>query len=150
MTHERCRSQLSRSRKTPCIFGGIHTCAPIDSSVPRKSSTASRLCSIPTATWRDKAANTPKRRSRIAGARDCRLACAGSPRPEPCPPCARPEVDGGYYWDGLYSQNPPVREFLAGVRKEETPDELWILRINPQHVRSNRGPTPKFRTVKTS
>ena len=42
------------------------------------------------------------------------------------------EVDGGYYWDGLYSQNPPVREFLAGVRKEETPDELWILRINPQ------------------
>ena len=60
------------------------------------------------------------------------------------------EVDGGYYWDGLYSQNPPVRKFLAGVRKEETPDELWILRINPQHVRSNRGPTPKFRTVKTS
>lgn len=42
------------------------------------------------------------------------------------------EVDGGYYWDGLYSQNPPVREFLAGVRKEATPDELWILRINPQ------------------
>ena len=42
------------------------------------------------------------------------------------------QVDGGYYWDGLYSQNPPVREFLAGVRKEETPDELWILRINPQ------------------
>ena len=42
------------------------------------------------------------------------------------------EVDGGYYWDGLYSQNPPVREFLAGVRKEQTPDELWIVRINPQ------------------
>jgi NTE family protein len=42
------------------------------------------------------------------------------------------EVDGGYYWDGLYSQNPPVREFLASVRKEATPDELWILRINPQ------------------
>lgn len=42
------------------------------------------------------------------------------------------EVDGGYYWDGLYSQNQPVREFLAGVRKEATPDELWILRINPQ------------------
>ena len=41
------------------------------------------------------------------------------------------EVDGGYYWDGTYSQNPPVREFLAGVRKEATPDELWILRINP-------------------
>ena len=26
-------------------------------------------------------------------------------------------IDGGYYWDGLYSQNPPVREFLAGTRR---------------------------------
>jgi NTE family protein len=41
-------------------------------------------------------------------------------------------IEGGYYWDGLYSQNPPVREFLAGVDKEEVPDELWIIRINPQ------------------
>lgn len=41
-------------------------------------------------------------------------------------------IDRGYYWDGLYSQNPPVREFLAGVDKEEVPDELWIVRINPQ------------------
>jgi NTE family protein len=39
-------------------------------------------------------------------------------------------IGGGYYWDGLYSQNPPVREFLAGV--EEVPDELWILRLSPQ------------------
>jgi NTE family protein len=39
-------------------------------------------------------------------------------------------IDGGYYWDGLYSQNPPVREFFAGT--EEVPDELWVLRINPQ------------------
>jgi NTE family protein len=38
--------------------------------------------------------------------------------------------DGGHYWDGLYSQNPPVREFFAGV--DEVPDELWIVRINPQ------------------
>jgi NTE family protein len=37
---------------------------------------------------------------------------------------------GGHYWDGLYSQNPPVREFLAGA--DEVPDELWIVRINPQ------------------
>jgi NTE family protein len=41
-------------------------------------------------------------------------------------------IDDGYYWDGLYSQNPPVREFLSGVPKDETPDELWIVRINPQ------------------
>jgi NTE family protein len=42
------------------------------------------------------------------------------------------EIDGRYYWDGLYSQNPPVREFLAGVRKNDVPDEIWIVRINPQ------------------
>lgn len=34
-------------------------------------------------------------------------------------------VDGGLYWDGLFSQNPPVRE-LADVR----PDELWVIQIN--------------------
>ena len=42
------------------------------------------------------------------------------------------KIDNGYYWDGLYSQNPPIREFLAGVRKEHVPDEIWVLRINPQ------------------
>jgi NTE family protein len=36
----------------------------------------------------------------------------------------------GYYWDGLYSQNPPVHEFVA--EPGEAPDELWIVRINPQ------------------
>ncbi|MGZ8402206.1 MAG: patatin-like phospholipase family protein [Rhodoplanes sp.] len=44
------------------------------------------------------------------------------------------EIDGGYYRDGLYSQNPPVREFLAGVRREHVPDEIWIVRINPQQT----------------
>ena len=37
-----------------------------------------------------------------------------------------------YYWDGLYSQNPPVRDFFAGAPHEQIPDELWIIRINPQ------------------
>jgi NTE family protein len=41
-------------------------------------------------------------------------------------------IDGGYYWDGLYSQNPPIREFFAGVDTYEVPDELWVIRINPQ------------------
>ncbi|MGA8885281.1 MAG: patatin-like phospholipase family protein, partial [Pseudolabrys sp.] len=36
----------------------------------------------------------------------------------------------GYYWDGLYSQNPPVHEFVA--EPDKAPDELWIVRINPQ------------------
>jgi NTE family protein len=36
----------------------------------------------------------------------------------------------GFYWDGLYSQNPPVREFVEDRTKAA--DEVWILRINPQ------------------
>jgi NTE family protein len=38
----------------------------------------------------------------------------------------------GYYWDGLYSRNPPVRDLLDARVKEEKPDEIWIVRINPQ------------------
>ncbi len=38
----------------------------------------------------------------------------------------------GYYWDGLFSQNPPVRDLLDAPTKEEKPDEIWIVRINPQ------------------
>ncbi|HSB08973.1 MAG TPA: patatin-like phospholipase family protein [Blastocatellia bacterium] len=37
-----------------------------------------------------------------------------------------------YYWDGLYSQNPPVREFISGPPLANIPDEVWIVRINPQ------------------
>jgi NTE family protein len=36
----------------------------------------------------------------------------------------------GYYWDGLYSQNPPIREFVKDP--DMAPHELWIVRINPQ------------------
>jgi len=42
------------------------------------------------------------------------------------------EIDDRYYWDGLYSQNPPIREFLAGVLPQHVPDEIWVVRINPQ------------------
>lgn len=42
-------------------------------------------------------------------------------------------IGNDYYWDGLYSQNPPVREFIAGPQlPADIPDELWIVRINPQ------------------
>jgi NTE family protein len=34
---------------------------------------------------------------------------------------------GGVYWDGLFSQNPPVRELL-----DSEPDELWVIQINAQ------------------
>lgn len=41
----------------------------------------------------------------------------------------------GYYWDGLYSQNPPVRELLDRDDPDEKPDEIWVVRINPQEIR---------------
>ena len=43
------------------------------------------------------------------------------------------EIDDHWYWDGLFSQNPPIREFLTvpqGV--EAKPDEIWIVQINPK------------------
>lgn len=39
-----------------------------------------------------------------------------------------------FYWDGLYSQNPPVRDLLDAPKKEDKPDEIWVVRINPQEL----------------
>jgi NTE family protein len=33
----------------------------------------------------------------------------------------------GVYWDGLFSQNPPVRELI-----DARPDEIWVIQINPK------------------
>jgi NTE family protein len=44
------------------------------------------------------------------------------------------EIDGRSYWDGLYSLNPPIREFWEGVDKAYMPDEIWVIRINPQQM----------------
>lgn len=41
-------------------------------------------------------------------------------------------INGRCYWDGLYSLNPPIREFWEGVGIEFVPNEIWVLRINPQ------------------
>ncbi|HEV2745227.1 MAG TPA: patatin-like phospholipase family protein [Rubrobacter sp.] len=38
--------------------------------------------------------------------------------------------DGGTYWDGLFSQNPPVRELT-----DVGPDEIWVVQINPKELR---------------
>jgi NTE family protein len=38
------------------------------------------------------------------------------------------EIGGHYYWDGLFSQNPPVRDLMS----DQHPDELWVIQINPQ------------------
>jgi NTE family protein len=44
------------------------------------------------------------------------------------------EEKGRYYWDGLFSQNPPVRELPAA-----DPEEIWVIRINPR----GRATVPK-------
>jgi NTE family protein len=36
-------------------------------------------------------------------------------------------LDGSWYWDGLFSQNPPVREL-----PDAGPEEIWVIRINPR------------------
>lgn len=35
-------------------------------------------------------------------------------------------VDGHLYWDGLFSQNPPIGDLLHAE-----PDEIWVVQINP-------------------
>jgi NTE family protein len=37
------------------------------------------------------------------------------------------EERGRYYWDGLFSQNPPLREL-----PDAGPEEIWVVRINPR------------------
>jgi NTE family protein len=36
-------------------------------------------------------------------------------------------ADGALYWDGLFSQNPPVRELT-----DAKPDEIWVIQIDPE------------------
>jgi len=41
--------------------------------------------------------------------------------------------DDGVYWDGLFSQNPPIRDFMREFPDATTkPDEIWLIQINPQ------------------
>jgi NTE family protein len=43
------------------------------------------------------------------------------------------QIGNDYYWDGLFSDNPPVKELVraAFVGPENIPDELWVIQINP-------------------
>lgn len=51
------------------------------------------------------------------------------------------EIDGHYYWDGLFSDNPPVQELMRprSVGGERVPDEIWVIQINP--TRCKKVPT---------
>jgi len=48
------------------------------------------------------------------------------------------EIKGHYFWDGLFSDNPPVKELIRAifVGGENVPDEIWVIQINPTTVES--------------
>jgi NTE family protein len=56
--------------------------------------------------------------------------------------CAQPnlnqavEIDGRSYWDGLFSDNPPISELVqaAFVGEHNQPDEIWVVKVNPTHA----------------
>ncbi len=36
-----------------------------------------------------------------------------------------------FFWDGLYSQNPPINDFFIDRQRDRKPDLLWVVQINP-------------------
>ncbi len=36
-----------------------------------------------------------------------------------------------FFWDGLYSQNPPINDFFVERTRDRKPDLLWVVQINP-------------------
>jgi NTE family protein len=45
------------------------------------------------------------------------------------------EIHDHYHWDGLFSQNPPVKDLMVGDG-DRKPEELWVVQINPQERES--------------
>jgi hypothetical protein len=46
------------------------------------------------------------------------------------------QVNGRFYWDGLFSQNPPILNFVSGQEDaQDKPDEIWVVQINPQVIK---------------
>ncbi len=64
------------------------------------------------------------------------------------------------YWDGLFSDNPPVEELLRprSVGEANIPDEIWLIKINPtasrrvpvKPARSSTGATSSRATSRCS
>jgi NTE family protein len=47
------------------------------------------------------------------------------------------QIGEGAYWDGLFSDNPPVEELIRprSMGEENVPDEIWLIKINPTERR---------------
>ncbi|WP_440988702.1 ester cyclase [Haloarchaeobius baliensis] len=66
---------------------------------------------------------------------DAVLASAAVPNLFQAAPVAEPDGTTRYYWDGLFSQNPPLGQlFRQAENRHERADELWIVQINPQRT----------------
>ncbi len=44
------------------------------------------------------------------------------------------QIDETLYWDGMFSHNPPVLDFLEGEDASVKPDQIWIIHINPDTI----------------
>lgn len=46
------------------------------------------------------------------------------------------QIGDGLYWDGLFSENPPISRFVEVERQivnaEDRPEELWVVLVNPK------------------
>jgi NTE family protein len=49
------------------------------------------------------------------------------------------QIGGELYWDGLFSDNPPVEALMRPifVGPENVPEEIWVIKINPTASRSS-------------
>ncbi len=56
------------------------------------------------------------------------------------------QIGDGMYWDGLFSENPPIGYFLAKERElvnsKERPEEIWVILVNPKE-RDTEPTTPQ-------
>lgn len=49
------------------------------------------------------------------------------------------KIGDHYYWDGMFSDNPPIKEFVRPVclgSAERLPDEIWIVQINSETAKT--------------
>jgi hypothetical protein len=109
-------------RNLQTLTGG--TLRPAFWSAPRTSSTASGPCSTPTAICQSRETGTPWRSPQVWRER-LPLSLGGVAASGTLPEVRQAEqIAGRYYWDGLYSLNPPIREFWEGVGKQYVPAEI--------------------------
>jgi NTE family protein len=40
-------------------------------------------------------------------------------------------IKGDAFWDGLFSENPPISNFVSRIDVDDKPDEIWLVQINP-------------------